>query len=509
VESANPAVTAELDSGDCENETMASLLVVDDEPNVLYSLKKGLENESLGVITAGTAEEGIRLVESHKPDAVILDVRLPDMSGLDAFDHIRQLDPRLPVIVVTAYATTEIAIDAMKRGAFEYLLKPVNFHQLQDVVNRAVDLSRLRHVPAVYDDDDDDANAAADRIVGRSAAMQEVYKAIGRIAPQDVTVLIQGESGTGKELVARALYHHSRRHEAAFLSINCAAIPESLLESELFGHERGAFTGADRRRIGKFEQVDGGTIFLDEIGDMSIAAQAEMLRLLQDGSFERVGSNETIKTDVRIIAATNQNLEAMVAAGKFRQDLYYRLNVFTIRLPALRERMEDVPVLAEYFISVFNRELGQQVHGISTEAMRLLQLHDWPGNIRELQSVIKYALVHAAGQVITPEALPPSRRTAAETCGELSATALDSGPFDVAQHVRELLKSGQTEIYRRVQTEIDRVIFREVLDFTHNNQVQASEILGISRTTLRTRLGTLALGLPYSPVAPEQDLAKP
>ena len=296
---------------------MARLLVVDDEPNVRYSIKKRLESDSLEVDVAETGRQGFELTRQLRPEVVILDVRLSDMSGMEVFDQIRELDPRLPVIIITAYAATETAIEAMKRGAFEYLLKPVDFHQLREVVQHALELSRFRHVPAVFGDEEQAEEA--ERIVGRSPAMQEVYKAIGRVAPRDVTVLIVGESGTGKELVARALFHHSARTAAPFLAINCAAIPETLLESELFGHERGTFTGADRRRIGKFEQSHGGTLFLDEIGDMSPATQAKVLRLIQEQRFERLGGNETIQTDVRLIAATNKDLDAEVAAGRFRR----------------------------------------------------------------------------------------------------------------------------------------------------------------------------------------------
>ncbi len=320
---------------------MAKLLVVDDEPNVLFSMEEGLKSDVLDVITARTAKEGLELVRRERPDAVILDVRLPDMSGLDAFDRLRQVDPRLPVVVITAFAATETAIEAMKRGAFEYLLKPVDLRQLRDVVAKAIEQRRKTHVRALIDDEEGPDDGAVDRIVGHSAAMQEVYKAIGRVAGQDVAVLILGESGTGKELVARAIYQHGRRSQGPFLAINCAAIPEALLEGELFGHERGAFTGADRRRIGKFEQADGGTIFLDEIGDMTPATQAKMLRILQDGRFERLGGNDSIQADVRLIAATHRDLEAMVADGRFRPDLYYRLKVFPIVLPPLRDRPDD------------------------------------------------------------------------------------------------------------------------------------------------------------------------
>jgi two-component system nitrogen regulation response regulator GlnG len=468
---------------------MPTLLVVDDEPNVVYSLKKGLRSDTLAVLSAQSALEGIAMVQRHKPDVVILDVRLTDMSGLEAFDQIRQIDPLLPVIIITAYAATETAIEAMKRGAFEYLLKPLDLGSLRAVVARAVSLSHQRHVPAVFEETDH-PDQPVDRIVGHSPAMQEVYKAIGRVASQDVTVLILGESGTGKELVARAIYHHGRRSQGPFLTLNCAAIPEALLESELFGHERGAFTGADRQRIGKFEQADRGTIFLDEIGDMSMPTQAKVLRLLQEQRFERVGGNTTITTHVRLIAATNQPLEELVAAGRFRQDLFYRLKVFTIELPPLRARREDLSVLVEYYLKIFNAELGKKVQSVAAEAMDLMDRHDWPGNVRELQSAIKYALIHAAGEVLTADCLPASVRPAAPPPPE---TAIATAPLDVPTLVQGLLHDGAADIYRKVGQAVDRVVLPLVLRHVKGNQVQASELLGISRSTLRAKLRVLEL----------------
>jgi DNA-binding NtrC family response regulator len=329
--------------------------------------------------------------------------------------------------------------------------------------------------------------------------MQEVYKAIGRVALLDVTVLIVGESGTGKELVARALYQHSHRKDKPFLAINCAAIPESLLESELFGHERGAFTGAERRRIGKFEQAHQGTIFLDEIGDMALSTQAKMLRLLQEQRFERLGGNETIQTDVRVIAATNQDLEAAVSAGRFRQDLLYRLNGFTIHLPPLRERIDDLPLLVEHFLKVFNRDLNRQVRSVAPEAMRLLEAYSWPGNVRELQSTIRYAMVHAAGEVLTPECLPESLRD-----GNAGTGISPVSGFDLAGHVQRLLRSGETDIYRKACEAADRVILEAILRHTRGNQVQASELLGISRTTLRAKMKALGM-IVEKQILPETD----
>ena len=474
---------------------MPRLLVVDDEPNVLYSLEKCLSSSALEVISAGTAKDGLNLVRQRQPDAVILDVRLPDMSGLDAYDRIRQIDPRLPVIVITAFAKTDTAIEAMRRGAFEYLLKPVDFRRLREVVGKALEVSRLSRVPAVFAEEEP-ADASADRIIGCAPAMQEVYKAIGRVAPQEVTVLILGESGTGKELVARSIYHYSRRGHGPFLAINCAAIPEALLESELFGHERGAFTGADQRRIGKFEQVSGGTIFLDEIGDMSSATQAKVLRLLQEQRFERVGANDTIQTDVRVIAATNKNLSALVEEGKFRQDLFYRLNGFTIQLPPLRERREDLPLLTEHFLRIYNRELGKNVRSVTPETKRLLESHNWPGNVRELQSALKYAMVHATGEILTPDCLPETCRPAhVVSSPAFAAPPPVGGSLEVAQYVRQLLESQSTEIYRQVDAAVDRVVLDEVLRHVKGNQLQAAELLGISRTTLRAKLRSLGLAV--------------
>jgi two-component system nitrogen regulation response regulator GlnG len=474
---------------------MPTLLVVDDEPNILYSLTKSLRSAALTVVTAPSAKEGIELVRTRPPDAVLLDVRLPDMSGLEAFDRIRALDPRLPVVLITAHTTTETAIEAMKRGAFEYLLKPLDLHQLRHVVGRAINLSRLRHVPAVFEEDQASPpdTAAVDRIVGRCPAMQDVYKAIGRVAPQDMTVLILGESGTGKELVARAIYQHGPRSQAPFLTINCAAIPEALLESELFGHERGAFTGADRQRIGKFEQADHGTIFMDEIGDMTTATQAKVLRLLQEQRFERVGGNQTIQTQVRVIAATNQDLEELVEAGRFRRDLFYRLRDFTIELPPLRERAGDLPLLVEHFLKALNPVLGKAVRSVAPEAMELLARHSWPGNVRELQSAIKYALVHAAGEVLTPDCLPDHLRQ--ETPAARTPPAGVGGFLDVAALVAGLLRAGEPDLYRKVTLAVDRVVLDVVLRHVKGNQVQASELLGISRNTLRAKLRALDLAI--------------
>ncbi len=472
------------------SDMMLKLLIVDDEPSVLYSLQRTLQSENLQLLTASTGRRAVALLEEERPDVVLLDVRLPDMSGLETFDLLRQIDPRLLVIFMTAYSSAETAIQAMQRGAFEYLLKPVEVAQLREIVQRALETSRLRQVPAVVDQAEF-LGENVDLIVGQSPRMQEVYKAIGRVAPQDVTVLIQGESGTGKELVARSIFHYSRRAHRPFLAVNCAAIPESLLESELFGHERGAFTGADRRRIGKFEQTHEGTLFLDEIGDMTGATQAKMLRILQDQRFERLGGNESIQTDVRILAATNQELLQLVDEGKFRQDLYYRLNIVTIYLPPLRERVDDLPRLANYFRQRFNPQLGKNVTAFSPEAVAHMQAYHWPGNVRELQSAIKHALLHATGEVIGVHELPSSIRSPQEAARppqiEQHADAA------LVRHVQHLLQTGQTELYEKLHRDVDRILITQALEHLGGNQVQTAELLGIARMTLRNRIRELGI----------------
>jgi two-component system, NtrC family, nitrogen regulation response regulator GlnG len=471
---------------------MPTLLVVDDEQSVRYSFRRVFEGDGVTVLDARTAAEGLQLVKDQAPDVVVLDLQLPDRSGLDLFRDIHALDAKRPVIFITAHGTTETAIEAMKQGAFDYLVKPLDLERMSQVLERAYEAARLMHVPAVLP-----AAESEDRIVGRSPVMQEMCKTIGRIAPQDVNVLILGESGTGKELVARALYHHSRRTGRPFLAINCAALPETLLESELFGHEQGAFTGANRRRIGKFEQCDSGTLFLDEIGDMSPPLQAKMLRVLQDQRFERLGSNETLQTQVRVLAATNHDLEKLVENGRFRKDLYYRLKVITIQVPPLRAHLDDVPELAHYFLYRYDRELGLDLRAFAPETLERLQSYAWPGNVRELQSVIKQAMLNASGHILLPEFLPEAvlgpRKTPTPDATQDGSLA-DSLP-GVHTLVAELLKRGEKAIYPKILEAVERVLFPEVLHHTHGHQTQASELLGLNRATLRHKLRGLGLAV--------------
>ncbi|HXG11284.1 MAG TPA: sigma-54 dependent transcriptional regulator [Gemmataceae bacterium] len=465
---------------------MPTLLIIDDDKSVRYSFRRVFEGPDVQVLTARTAAEGLEQVARHSPDVVVLDLQLPDRPGLEVFQEIHRDDSKRPVIFITAHGTTETAIEAMKRGAFDYLVKPVDLDRLSQVLGRAFEAARLMRVPAVLPAEEE----CGDRIVGRSKVMQEMCKAIGRIAPQDVNVLILGESGTGKELVARALYHHSRRADKPFLAINCAAIPETLLESELFGHEEGAFTGASRRRIGKFEQSSDGTLFLDEIGDMAPALQAKMLRVLQEKQFQRLGSNETLQTQVRILAATNQNLEKLVEEGRFRKDLYYRLKVVTIHVPPLRERLDDVAELAHYFLFRFDRELGLDVRAFAAETLQILESYSWPGNVRELQSVIKEAMLGASGHILLPEFLPEFLRRGVSPAPR---PAPPPDRFDLTALIESLLERGENDLYRRVMEAVERELLPRVLRHTGGHQSQASELLGINRATLRSRLRALNL----------------
>lgn len=474
---------------------MPKLLIIDDEPGVLFSLESALASPSLTVVSAETASDGLEAARRENPDVILLDVQLPDCNGLEVFNQLHAADPRLPVIIMTAHGTTDTAIEAMKRGSFDYLIKPVELSELRDVLDRAVELSRLSRTPAVFNETPQ-PGLRGDQFIGRSRAMHDVYKQIGRVAAQDVNVLILGESGTGKELVARALFQHSQRKDKLFLAINCAAIPETLLESELFGHEKGSFTGADKRRIGKFEQADGGTLFMDEIGDMSLPTQSKVLRILQEQRFERIGGNEVVATNVRLIAATHQDLPRLVEQGRFRNDLFYRLNVFTIQLPPLRERLEDLPMLVDYFVSKFNGELHKRIALVAPEAMSRLLQHPWPGNIRELQNAIKYAIVQAPGEVLTSDCLPLSIQGGEHPLiPPPRAAATSEQALDLIELTRYLISTQQPDIYETIINAVDRIVLREALLQTNGNQVAASELLGIARNTLRTKLKTLNLNV--------------
>jgi two-component system nitrogen regulation response regulator GlnG len=480
---------------------MARLLIIDDNPALVLDQVDhvfGAAGHEISVVRTGT--EGVRRATERPPDAVLLDLRLPDLPGMEVYQRIREADARIPVIFITAASDADSAIEAMRLGAFDYLFKPIDLQQLRSVVGQALELTRLAREPAVVAETPP-AEDRGDAVIGRCPAMREVYKAIGRVAAQDVTVLITGESGTGKELVARAIYQHGARAKGPFLAINCAAIPDQLLESELFGHEKGAFTGADRRRIGKFEQCSGGTLFLDEIGDMSLATQAKVLRLLQDQSFERVGGNETVRTDVRLIAATHRDLETWSKEGKYRPDLFYRLSVFAIHLPPLCERGDDLSMLVNHYVRRFNRELGREIREVAQEAMDRLRDYPWPGNIRELQSVLKQALLRASGPVLVPAFLPE------KLLGPLDATvpAETSEVSRLEAHIRQRLELGSENLYQEAHQQLDRFLVPLVLRSTDGNQLQAARLLGISRQTLRFKIRELGLTITKSVNENEDD----
>jgi len=479
---------------------MPALLVVDDESSILTAFRRAYRNHEMEVLTAETAAAGLAIAREQHPDVIIFDIQLPDMSGLDALRQLRAIDARSPVIFISGKSTTDTAIEAMKLGAFEYLLKPLELAQLRQVIDRALLISRMSHVPAVVAETEP-VDDRADAIIGRCPAMQEVYKAIGRVAGQDLPVLILGESGTGKELVARALYQHSRRASGAFRAMNCAAIPEQLLESELFGHERGAFTGADRLRIGKFEQCAGGTLFLDEVATLSPLAQSKLLRFLQEKSFERLGGNETIQADVRLLAASNQDLAEQVKQGRFREDLYYRLSGFTISLPALRERGHDLALLVLHYLRRFAKEMDRPIEGIAPPALDVLKSYSWPGNVRELQNILKQALLQATGTVLLPDFLP---RSIHESNARPSATDRDQ-PDSLNDLIDHKLRQPTENLYDDCLRWMERILITKVLQHTGGNQVQASHILGITRGSLRNKLRDLGITIARTVASDEES----
>jgi two-component system nitrogen regulation response regulator GlnG len=471
---------------------MAHLLLIDDDPAVVPAqVRQAFPAPMHRVELATSGAEGLERVGAAPPDVILLDLGLPDQSGLEVYRQVRHLDARIPIIFVTMAKSADAAIEAMKEGAYDYLFKPLDPHQLRRVVGEALEVARRMREPVLA------AGGAADpdgdgALIGTSPAMREVYKAVGRVAAQDVPVLITGESGTGKELVARAIYQHSKRAKAPFLALNSAAIPEQLLESELFGHEKGAFTGADRKRIGKFEQVSGGTLFLDEVGDMPLPLQAKILRVLQEQVFERVGGNETIRTDVRLIAATHRDLKAWSTEGKFRPDLYYRLGVFTIHIPPLRERGDDLLLLVQQYVRRFSPELGRDVREVAPEVLARLRDYSWPGNVRELQSVLKQALLQARGATLLSTDLPSLPEGSGPSAPPSPRVGDD---HNLENFISQCLTSADGDQYALAHHRLDRLLLPRVLEATGGNQYEAARRLGIARETLRRRLRELGLHL--------------
>ena len=471
---------------------MSKLLLIDDEEDVQYSFRRIFDSPDLELATASSGEEGLKLIPRFKPDLVLMDIRMGGMTGLETLRKLRQTEPKLLVILMTAYGTTQTAIEAMKYGAYDYLLKPFDVPKLKEIVFAALkaarDMKQVVSYQPLLEKEDYELG-----IVGRSAPMQNVFKLIGQLAASDATALITGETGTGKELVARAVYHHSQRSEKPFLAINCAAIPEQLLESELFGHEKGSFTGAVNQRVGRFEQCDGGTLFLDEIGDMTPATQTKILRVLQSGTFERVGGNSPIKVNVRVIAATNKLLEQAVAAKEFREDLFYRLNVVRLQLPALRERRDDIALLVNYFLKKFSQETKTSPKSVSQGALKALETYHWPGNVRELENVMRRALVVAKGDAILTGDLPAEvtgkvSSTSATTHSAPSSTATPNGLTDLQALAAQLFRWARADTTRKLIPAMERELILHALRETGGNQVHASKLLGITRATLRKRV---------------------
>lgn len=497
-----------------------TILIIDDDSEIRYSLSRVLSSRAYQVMEAPNGEQGIAIVKKSPPDLIFLDVRMGGMSGIEALQHIRSTNPKQMVILMTAFGTAQTAIEAMKYGAFDYVMKPFDSQKVLTMAENALKANAdMRAVgdykPSINSED------YKEGIVGSSQVMQEVFKVIGQVTASDVTVMITGESGTGKELVARSIWKHSHRAGKPFIAVNCAAIPDNLIESELFGHEKGSFTGATGQRLGKFELCDGGTIFLDEIGDMALATQTKILRVLQQGEIQRVGGTETIRVDVRIIAATNKNLEAMVKAKTFREDLYYRLNVVRIRMPALRDREDDIPQIVDFCVQNLVKQKKARVTKVAPEAMNVLTRYTWPGNVRELENVIYRSAVIAQGDTILLKDLPEEIR---EAVGPASVSAASSeAPFDAARtaagestalvHARVVAEQLSTPaeppltveraldfLHRALSggsepilSRLEREMIQRVVRAEEGNLLKASEKLGITRATLRKRVDELGL----------------
>jgi nitrogen regulation protein NR(I) len=463
----------------------AQILLIEDDPSASDALQRVLADEEYGVTVVTRGDTGLSEGRGNEFDLVITDFKLPGMNGLEIVRQLHAAKPRVPIILMTAHGTTELAIEATKLGAYDYLLKPFEMEEMLDLVAKAVASSRLMSEPVEIGV----GETLRDAIIGNSRSMQEIYKEIGRVAAKPLTVLIRGETGTGKELIARAIYQHSDRAGEAFVAVNCAAIPETLLESELFGHERGAFTGAEVRRIGRFEQADRGTIFLDEIGDMSLNTQAKFLRVLQERRVERLGGKESIAIDVRVIAATHRDLEIAMKEKKFREDLFYRLNVVQVVLPPLRQRAEDIPSLVKYFLQKYGVELGVDSPAIQPEAIAFLCEQAWPGNIRQLENVVRQSLLLARKYTIT---LDHVRQVAAKMgrSGESPDASMAAWVSDFLMKAR----AGELErVHERVIDAIERELFAQAIHLAKGNQAKAARWLGISRLTMREKLTAFGL----------------
>ena len=460
------------------------ILIADDEDGLRWVLEKGLKQAGYRVLAVKDGESALQEVEAEPFDLILLDIRMPGVDGLTLLAKIREARPDTLVVIMTAHGTMETAIQAMQRGAYDYLAKPFDMDEVLLLAERALSVRRLRQeVSRLKTGLQEVWEFGA--LVGRHPRMQEVYKTIGRVAASDVTVLLRGESGTGKELVARAIHHYSRRAGRPFVAVSGAAIPGTLLETELFGHERGAFTDAKERKLGRLELAHGGTLYLDEVGDMPLDLQAKLLRALQERVFERVGGHDLVRVDLRVLAATNRDLETMMSEGRFREDLFYRLNVVTLALPPLRDRREDIPLLAEHFLAKYAGDLGERA--LAPEALDRLVGYDWPGNVRELENVIQRAMVMAGGGVILPEHLPIGPVSARATVSA-DATLEEVIEKKLAECVRGLGGRPGANLYELMVGLVEKPLLRAVLRETAGNQVKAAALLGINRNTLRKKL---------------------
>ncbi len=484
---------------------MKSVWIVDDDASIRFVLERALQREQLPVRCFASPSEVLQALEDPDtfgyPEVLLSDIRMPDsadLSGLELLARVHAQRPELPVIIMTAFSDLDSAVSAFQGGAFEYLPKPFDVPRAVELVRRALEQARASG-EALQEDGD----LQQQEMLGQAPAMQDVFRAIGRLAHSSATVLVTGESGTGKELVARALHRHSPRAQGPFVAINTAAIPKDLLESELFGHERGAFTGAQAQRRGRFEQADGGTLFLDEIGDMPFELQTRLLRVLSDGHFYRVGGHQAIKANVRIIAATHQKLEERVRDGVFREDLFHRLNVIRLRLPALRERAEDIPMLARHFLQRSAQQLGVEAKRLSVDAARRLSAFAFPGNVRQLENVCHWLTVMAPSQVVETKDLPPEvlevedavppAITLSGRLPETEVRPVADWEYGLQQQASDMLASGETDIWPKLMAECERALIRAALDATQQRRIDAAHRLGIGRNTITRKIQELRL----------------
>ncbi len=472
------------------------ILVADDEESMRWVLSKALKKKGFAVDLAADGDEALRLIRAHTYDLAVLDIKMPGLSGLELLDRVRELKSDLLVVIMTAEASMKNAVEAMKRGAYDYITKPFDLDVIDAIVEKVNRAREMTSQVSSLKEELKERYQPEKTIIGNSPAMREVYKTIGKVAPSDITVLIQGESGTGKELIARAIHYNSKRLGKPFIALNCAAIPKELLESELFGFEKGAFTGAVERKLGKFEQANGGTIFLDEIGDMPLDLQAKILRVLQEKEVIRTGGNQSITVDVRIVAATNQDLEEKVRHKEFREDLFYRLNVVPIHLAPLRERKEDIPLLAEYFLEKSCLELEIPPKRCTPDTLRNLSAHSWPGNIRELENTIKRAVILSSDPLLTMAdfaGITPRKAGERAQGEELSLEGIVDSKLRACFSNMDKMESG--DVHAMVLEQVERPLIRFVLEKTRGNQVRAADILGINRNTLRKKITELGIEL--------------